>query len=68
MSDCCINIRVIFWHIQYTTYGRWRFSFNRWLWQWRKLEVAMKPIWIHEFDLSRRNTEQLAPLNKRTKP
>lgn len=59
MSDTAINIRILFWHIQLTTQSEWRFSFNRWLWEYHWLKVAMKPIAILEWNLSKRNTESV---------
>lgn len=59
MSDCVINVRILWWHFQYTTYGRTRFSFNRWRWDNYRYRSLLKPIAILEWDWSKRNTERL---------
>jgi hypothetical protein len=59
MSDCVINLRVLWWSFQYTTYGRFRFGFNRWLWQNERYRAMLKPIALYEWDWSKRNTESL---------
>lgn len=64
MSDTAINIRILFWHIQLTTYGKWRFGLNRWVLKYGKAKVLLKPIWIYEFNLSKRNTESLCVSKK----
>lgn len=59
MSDCWFNLRILFWHIQGTTYGTWRFSFNSWAWSERKLATLLAPIALYDFDWSRRNSERI---------
>lgn len=56
MSNYCINIRILFWHIQLTTYKKFRFSFNRYWWSWK---VIRSPLAVYEFDLSRWGSESL---------
>ena len=59
MSDCWFNLRILFWHIQGTTYGKWRFSFNYWLWTEQRTKAMCVPIVLYEFDLKKRNTESI---------
>jgi hypothetical protein len=59
MSDCWFNLRILFWHIQGTTYGRWRFSFNRWAWKNKKAFSIVCPLYLYEFNLSRRSSTSL---------
>lgn len=56
MSDCCVNIRILFWHLQITTSKRFRFSFNEWLWENERKEAIMLPIRFIEFSPSKYGT------------
>lgn len=59
MSDCWFNLRILFWHIQGTTIGTWRFSFNSWLWSEQRKAVFLAPIALYEFDWKRRNSDKI---------
>lgn len=59
MSDCWFNLRILFWHIQGTTYGTWRVSFNSWLWENKRLPAFIAPIVLFEFDWKRRKSDSI---------
>jgi hypothetical protein len=64
VSDTCINVRFLFWHLQLTTYGKWRFGFNQWRWDCNRVASILKPFEVCEFDLRRRNCESIETKTK----
>lgn len=57
MSDCAINIRILYWYFQLTIYKKWRIGCNYWLWENQRFKSLLFPIAVYQFDLSRLGTD-----------
>lgn len=48
MSDCKVNIRIIWWHFQIKKSGKMEFGFNKAHWFFRGL---IYPLAVYEFEV-----------------
>lgn len=52
MSDCAINIRILFWHFKIKLNGEKAVTFNQYLWWNEKFKSFIMPIWFCDFSPS----------------
>jgi hypothetical protein len=49
MSNCAINIRIWYWHLQVTFSNEWSFSINKFLYNKHFKELLLAPAAVYDF-------------------